>query len=65
MTNHRLSLLAARLLGQVESEIYAGRMDVATAFDYLIQHVAIDADSIDYARERLRQTATDAEAVNQ
>jgi len=58
-----LNISTARLLGQVETEIYAGRMDLETGIDYMIHNAEIDGDELDTVREKLRQTAQDARAA--
>lgn len=55
-----LPIGVARTLGKVGTEIHAGRMDLATAVDYMVHNVEMDADDLDIVRKRLRGYANDA-----
>lgn len=54
---NKMNIATARTLGQVETEIFAGRMDVDQGVYYLIANCAVDGDDLDHIRERLRATA--------
>jgi len=51
-----MKLQVARMLGKLESEIYAGRMSAGDAIETLVMTTEIDADELDLARDALRAT---------
>lgn len=53
----------ARTLGQVESAVFAGEMDLEQATAYMLAHCEIDADDLDTVRGKLRDTMNDRVAT--
>jgi len=55
-----MNIHTARLLGQVETAIFAGEMDAEQAVQYMIYNSEIDADDLDQVRAKIQQTVADA-----
>jgi hypothetical protein len=52
------------MLGQLESEVFAGRMTKGDAIETLVQTLDVDGDELDEVRERMNRTAQEVKERN-